>query len=447
MSESRAVGVDPVEAIAALEAELAAIPAKSRPHERGAAAYRLGMAYAEAPTGDSAENLHRALVCYDVAAKAFDPRFDPVEHARTLNAAGAAHRLLGDRDHAVRLFRQAVDLLEGRERDEELASVLNNLGLALAELGRHADAVAAFDEALGLFGADSAQGRRGRVATLLNRGMAHAAVGSEEGLEAALADYRDALAEVDPLEAPYHHGLVLHGMGVASSSLAQLRPETSEARLGEALSAFGEALTVFSRDNFPYQHAVAKYNQGLAFAAVGGEQELRRALAAFEDALSILDPRLHAESWRPTYAQLSQVEARLAAKHPGSGRADHFAALVAECDAGERSVLLRERLSRLLALPGPRQADALAEWGKAVAGLGREAGRRVIESELEVLMEVPNEALEAVLRAQIEAHQKLPPESREDADRALDDAVGWALNGPQRVFVRDFLYSLGFERP
>ncbi|HWG72935.1 MAG TPA: tetratricopeptide repeat protein [Acidimicrobiales bacterium] len=447
MSEPTAVGLDPVEAIAALEAELAAIPARHRPRDRGAAAYRLGMAYAEAPIGDPGDNLRRALVCYDVAAKAFDPRFDPVEHARTLNAAGAAHRHLGDRAQAVRLFERAATLLEGRERPEELASVLNNLGLAQTELGEPALAVTAFDQALDLFTAETAQGRRSRVAALHNRGLAQSASGTKLGLEAALDDYGSALAELDPQEAPYHHGLVLHSKGVALSSLAQLCPDQKQSRLGEALSAFGESLAVFAPDNFPFQHAVAKYNQGLAYLGLGGDEDLRRALAAFEDTLAILDPRLHADSWKLAYGKLSETEARLASIFPGLTRADHFAVLVAGCDADERLALIRERLSRLLLLPGPRMADALAEWARGVVRLDREAARRVIESELAVLMLVPNDALEAVLRAQFDAQQQLAPGPKEELDWALDDAVGWALNGPQRVFVRDFLYSLGFERP
>ena len=39
------------------------------------------------------------------------------------------------------------------------------------------------------------------------------------------------------------------------------------------------------------------------------------------------------------------------------------------------------------------------------------------------------------------------PNGRPDASRALDQAVGDALNGPQRVLVRDFLAAQGFERP
>jgi tetratricopeptide (TPR) repeat protein len=452
MAASSRAGLDPEKAIAALEAELAATSPRSNPYHHGAAAYRLGLAYAEAPTGDPADNLRRALDCYALAAKDFDPRLAPVEHARVLNAAGAAQRHRGAGDEAARLFEQAANLMTGRRRDEELASMLNNLGLARAELGRLADAVAAFDRALPLFDVTEAQGRRARVATLHNRGQAHAAAGTGAGLGAALADYRAALAGVEEDEAPYHRALAMHSMGVASTSLAQLLAQQGEleegrSQLHEALCAFDEALQFFTSAGFPYQHALARYNQGVAFAALGDVDDLRRALACFEDSLAIFDPRLHAGPWRQAYDRLRDVEGRLGPVAAGATRADHFALLVAGVSDEERATLLRQRILRLVALPEPRRAEALGEWGQAVARRGQEAARRIIEVELEVLMEVPNEALEAVLRGHIEASQQLPAEAKEAADRALDEAVGWAINGPQRIFVRDFLYSVGFERP
>ena len=80
--------IDHKAAIEDLEHQLAKTPRASRPHEHAVLAYRLGLAYAESPAGNPAENLRRALAYYDVAAAIFDPRFEPVQHARVLNAAG-----------------------------------------------------------------------------------------------------------------------------------------------------------------------------------------------------------------------------------------------------------------------------------------------------------------------------------------------------------------------
>ncbi|HSH58145.1 MAG TPA: hypothetical protein VK988_00590, partial [Acidimicrobiales bacterium] len=435
------------QALEALEAQLASTPRASRPYEHAAIAYRLGLAYAESPVGNASDSLRRALACYDVAAAIFDPRADPVEHARVLNAAGAAQRALGDPRRAAGLFEKAAELLDGRDRQSERAAALNNLGLARTELGELEAAVEAFDVAADLFDTTSADGRRGRVATLHNRGQAHAAEPGEEGIEAALADYEEARADLDPDEAPYHHGLVSHSIGVACSALASMRPSEREALAGEAIKAFNESLTVFTRASFPFQYALAKHNLGLAYVALGGAMNLRRALACFEDAVATLDTRVHAAAWRQAYASLERTEKELESLAPGLSRADHFAALVGASRRDERGGLVRERLLRLLALPDPTRRSALAELALASAELEGARASAVMEAELAALMELPNEHLEMALRARLDAHARLPEADREEADRALDRAIGEALQGPQRIYVRDFLYSMDWERP
>lgn len=450
---------DPMGAIEGLEAQLRATPRATRPHEHATVAYRLGLAYAESPVGNRAELLRKALACFDVAAAIFDPRFDPTEHARVLNAAGASHRALGDRRKAGELFEKAAELFEGRDRDDERAAALNNLGLARSELGQIDEAVAAFDEAAALFDVGTPDGRRGMVATLHNRGQAHASLGTEEGLEAALADFEEAQGDLDADEAPYHHALVHHSIGSACSALAALRPAERVRLLEEAANAFRESLTVFTRTGFPYQHALAKHNLGLAQASLaeaadeqdggGGKavvQNLRRALANFEDAIAMLDTRLHADAWKQAYASLSRVETRLAGEFPGSTRAEHFAALVASTTEEERTALIRERVIRVLALPQARCRTLLTEMALASLRVGAR-GQLLMEAELKVLMELPPETLDVALRARFDAHRSLGEEEAEAADRMLDAAIGGALQGPQRIMTRDFLYSIGWERP
>lgn len=441
---------DPVEAIAALEQQLASTPRGARPHEHAAVAYRLGLAYAESPQGDQAENLRKALACYEVTAAIFDPRYDPVEHGRALNAAGAAQRGLGRTARAVELFEKAALLFEGRGRDDERAAAMNNLGLARTERGAIDAALEAFALAATFFDQDSAEGRRGRAATLHNRGQAHAAAGTVEGLAAALVDYAEARASVDSEEAPYHRGLIDHSTGIACTALAAQRPEDRRRLLSDAITAFEGSLSLFTRSAFPYQHALATHNLGRALAATGDRHNVRRALACYEDTVALLDPRLHADAWRQAYASLEAVEAELDQAGPSGsipGRVGHFAALVAECDASERTRLLRDRLKRLVALPPERRHPALMELALASVMLGHDAARRHIETELAVLMEMPSENVEVGLLARVEVHKRLEGDEREAADRALDLAVGDALGLSQRILVRDYLESMGFERP
>ncbi|MBW3651900.1 MAG: hypothetical protein KY458_15140 [Actinobacteria bacterium] len=447
---THSAGVDRRRVIQELEAQLARTPKAVRPHEHAALAYRLGLAHAEAPAGNPEAGLRKALSYFDVAAAIFDPRYDPVEHARVLNGAGAAHRGLGDRARAAKLFEQAAELLERQGRDDERAGVLNNLGLVRAELGQLELATAACDVAVDLFDRTSAEGRRGRVAALHTRGMAHGALGTDEGLEAALADYRQAAAETELQEAPYHHGLVQHSLGTAYSALAARQPGQRERLLAEAVAAFEESLTVFTRGAFPYQHALAKHNLGLAHAGLGGVPNLRRALAAFEDSVSVLHPQVHADAWKQAYASLERVEKELEQRvGQQRSRAEHLVALLVTCEAEERRTLLHERITRILDLPVEnRRRSALTELALASARLDPEDARVVMETELSVLIELPPKQLEVGLRARLDAHRRLADdEAREEADRAFDQAISDALQGPQRIAVRDLLYSTGWERP
>jgi len=436
------------DAIRRLEEQLAKTPRSQRPHEHAALAYRLGLAYAES-TGTQTEGFRKALVHFDIAASIFDPRFDPIEHARVLNAAGSAHRGLGNRIKSAQLFEQASELFEGKEgREAELAAALNNLGLVRTEQGQLEAAIAAFDHAVDLFDTTTPDGRRGKIATLANRGQAHTALGTDEGLEAALADYEEAQGVVDMEEAPYHYGHLQHSMGVAFSALANRKPDERERLLQEAAAAFKESLVVFTRGTMPYQFALAKHNLGLAYVGLGGVQNLRRALACFEDTVSMLDPRLQADAWRQAYASLERVENDLKVENPGMTRITSFVDLLASIKADERYALVRERLFHLMALPEPQRSQFLTELDHAVARLGPDKAKQIMEDELTVEIELPKDRLEVGLQARHRAHQAITDEEiRLAADTALDLAIGNALGGPQRILVRDYLEGLGWERP
>ncbi len=439
--------VDHKAAIEDLQKQLAATSRATRPHEHAVLAYRLGLAHAESPLGNPAEQLRKALAFYDVAAAIFDPRFEPVQHARVLNAAGAAHRGLGDRRKAADLFEKAVDLFAEGGTDNERAAAYNNLGLCRTELGQAAAGVEAFDAAIALFDGYTDEGKRGIMSTLHNRGQAHTSLNTEEGLEAALADFEEARGMIDPDENPLHHGMVEHSVGVTCSALANLSADGRSAFLQEAIRAFNNSLQVFTRTAFPYYHALVKHNLGLAYESQAGTANLRRALTSFEDALAVFDTRLHADAWKQAFASLERVEKQLNADEPRS-RTDHYVALLAVIGLEERTVLVRERLFRLLALPEPRRTTSVAEIARAVGLLGFDNGRKVYESVMKLVIELPMETQSGSLRAIIEGHRSIEDEEmRIDADRALDQAIGDALGGPQRVAVRDFMEGEGWERP
>ena len=307
--------------------------------------------------------------------------------------------------------------------------------------------VEAFDAAIGLFDSYTEEGKRGIMSTLHNRGQAHTSLGTEEGLEAALADFEEARGMIDPEENPLHYGMVEHSVGVTCSALAKVSAEGRSSFLQEAIRAFNNSLQVFTRTAFPYYYALVKHNLGLAHEAQGGTANLRRALVSFEDALAVFDTRLHADAWKQAYASLERVEKALNASQSKS-RIDHFAALLAVVNLEERTVLVRERMFRLLANPEPRRTTSVAELARAVGLLEFEDGRKVYESIMKLVIELPQDTQSTSLRAIIEGHRSIEDdERRESADRALDQAIGDALGGPQRVAVRDFLEGEGWERP
>jgi tetratricopeptide (TPR) repeat protein len=446
--------LDRVNAVAALEKQLASTPRAIYPYQHAGIAYRLGLAHAESLGADPTSELRKALACYDLAASIFDPRYDPAPHARVLNAAGAAHRALGDRERAAELFERAAGLLDGQDRDDERGAAFNNLGLVRSELGQPDLAVAACDQALALFDGSSPDSRRARAASLHTRGMAHAAMGTEAGLDAALADYAEALSEVGPGDAPFHYAILTHAAGAASIALAELRPDNADRLLQKAAGDISDSLTIFTRSGFPYQYALGKHNLGLALlrrAVLPGRDsvidDLRWALANFEETVAVLDPRIYTAEWQMGYTNLDRTQNELTDRGVSGTRAEHFAALLAGASSDVRIDLLRDRLTRLLMQPEPQRHGSLVELDRAVAGFEFETARMIMVDEIHILMELPRPDLNSGLTARFEAHRGLPEEVREVADRALDQAIGDALVGPQRMYVRDFLYDLGWERP
>src|SRR5712675_1648417 len=109
--------------------------------------------------------------------------------------------------------------------------------------------------------------------------------------------------------------------------------------------------------------------------------------------------------------------------------------------------MLRERIEYFLRLPEPSRSEELAELDRAVLALNEQGAWRVTATWLNVLMELPNDAMVAALHARLAAHEALDPEARKRAEWMLDTVITQELASPQRVRVRDTLSMLGHERP
>jgi tetratricopeptide (TPR) repeat protein len=391
------------------------------------------MAYAELPTGERTVNLSRAVASYREAIALFPPDRFPVEHGRIQTALAAALRELGEPAEADRAVTRAVELLAGAGAPADLGAALNNLGLARSDLGRHGEAEEAIRRAIGIFEANG--DHRQRLTAMHNLGQVQAAAGDHAR---AVTTYEEALTTADPEAFPFHWAMLEHSRGVSLTALG---------RPASAVEAFRSSLRVFTRHRYPFRYALAKNNLGLALAQVGDALSLRLAVGAYEDALAVLDPRLHREQWRQVYRNLELAERALWDLGEGGGRAEHFSRAAAALPEEERIALLRERLGRVFELPEPRRTEALAELDLAALRLPERDAAGLTAAWLRVLMELPDELLTVGLRARFAALAHLDGEARTRGEEILDRTIQQELLAPQRVRVRTILERMGWERP
>lgn len=443
-------GASPAEVVAALEEQFRAITRGHDPLGWAVAAYRLGLAKAEQPTGDPRQNLAGALGLFEQAAEVLDESRAPVEHARILNAAGSAHRMLGDTATALRLFRNSADLLAGRGVESEEASVLSNLGVALTEIGRLDDAITAFAAAIEKLPAETDEHVRTRLATEHNLAQAHAATGTDDGFARAIEILQRAVVEAGSVEAPMHLGMIWHTLGVtlkARHGQPGDRNGQSSADVDEAIAAFERSLTIFTSVGFPFQHAIAKHNLGHALATRDDLPSLQRALVCYEDSLNIFDPRLHQTHWQEAYRNADALDQKLQTLSPGASRSDHTASHAGALDEVERLAFIRQRFVQLERLPAEQRLQRLTEFSYAVITQPAESFVATLRTMISTLMELPDGMLQATLQAQLAAHAMLEAGDRRACDFVLDEAINLLLFGPQRIRVRDILTDIGWERP
>lgn len=448
--------LSPAEAVAALEQQFADITRGHDPLGWAVAAYRLGMAKAEQPIGDPRENLNAALGLFGQAAEVLTEERAPVEHARILNAAGSAHRMLGDAATSLRLFRQSSSLIAGRGVGAEEASVLSNLGVALTEVGRLDDGIAAFTQALEVLPADTDEHVRTRLATEHNLAQAHAAKGTDDGFGEAVRILERASEVAGTVDAPMHLGMVWHTLGVTHKGRHALvvgggnntdGVVDGDVHIDRAIEAFERSLTVFTSVGFPFQHAIAKHNLAHALATRSDLPSLRRSLVCYEDALNIFDPRLHRQHWQEAYRNGEELDRRLQELAPGASRSDHTAAYAGALDEVERLAFVRQRFVQLERLPADQRQQRLTEFAHAVISQPPESFVATLRTMISVLMELPEAMLQSTLEAQLAAHAMLEAGDRRACDFVLDEAIQLLLFGPQRIRVRDILTEIGWERP
>jgi tetratricopeptide (TPR) repeat protein len=400
------------EAIRELEGRLARYPADRYPVQHGTAAFHLGVVLVDAGRHEEGE------LALARAAELLDPDGLPVEHATALNARGAALRLLGRHEEAAAAFTQASRGFAAAERPLERGAAEFNLGLVQRELGVPDDALTALGRARELLDPTAAPAQacaaaREEAATLLTLGRlgdAAAVAGEAEELAVRAGDEagRGASANV--------RGLALLGLE---------QPE-------DAAAAFRDAAAASPRSVRPDGYAMAKANLALALERAG---DAPRGRLAARQALGV------AGGPPPVREQARAVLERLGDR-PGD--------LLRVLDDEPRDAwpaVLREEVARWADAAEAERDGELEQW---VGGLlARPAAvDDLAEAWLGVVLELPPQAMDAVLAAALRALEPHPP--REHARfRATVERASARFHVPQLLRLRDtfarLAHGLGVE--
>jgi predicted ATPase/class 3 adenylate cyclase len=211
----------------------------------------LGNAYSNLPTGDFAENLDKAIQCYEVALRVYTERDFPVEWAMAQNNLGNAYLILPTGDCGENL-RKATECFEGAlrvrtERDfpVEWATTQNNLG---------------------------------NVYQYLPTGDRC------ENLRKAIECYEAALRVYTERDFPAEWATTENNLGAAFSDL-QTGERAENQR--KAIECYEAALRIRTERDFPVDWAATQKNLGLAYQALPTEdpaEDVRQALLCFENA-------------------------------------------------------------------------------------------------------------------------------------------------------------------
>lgn len=359
--------MDGTEAIGELELRLSRYPSDRYPVQHATVQFHFGVALTNAGRLAEAE---QALA---VAARLFDPGRLPTEHAKAINACGVVHRLSGRPGAAAEAFRRAAEAFGAAQLPLEQGAALFNLGLVQRELGDADGAVASFELARERLDPRSVPTEAAAVArelgaTLLGAGRLDDAV---DVLEVAVALARRAGD--------------LAGLGAAANVLGLTR--LAEGHVTEAVEAFHTAVAAHPRTLRPGEFAMAKANLAVAYERAGDQARAR--LAAIQAAGT-------PAAAEPVLAQAKGVLERVG-RQPG--------ALLEVLDrepSGGWAVAVREELARWLDADA---AERRAEAGAWIDGLlARPAvGPGLSEIWLGALLELPGEAMEALIRSTLEA--------------------------------------------
>jgi len=332
-------------AVACYEAALGVYAEAGRPDRWAATQSNLGAAYGALQAGNRAENLRRAVACYEAALRVHTEEGCPSQWAEARNNLGAAYAELPSGDGGENL-RRAITCHEAALRvyteeayPSQWAEVQNNLGAAYAELpsgDRAGDlwrAIACYEAALDVY---AGTGRLDQwAATQNNLGIAYEELPSgdrAENLRRAVTCYEAALGVHTETGYPDQWAATQNNLG---SAYAELPSGDRAENLRRAIACYEAALRVYTETGRPSQWAMTQNNRGAAFAELpAGDraENLRRAVACYEAALRVRTEADYPAQWAAAQNNLGAAYAEL----PSGDRAENLRRAAAACEAALR---------------------------------------------------------------------------------------------------------------
>lgn len=236
----------------------------------------LGNAYLHLPTGDRAQNLRKAIACYEAALRVWTKRDDGARWAMVQNNFGIVYSDMprddqgGNLKKAIACYKAALRVRTDRDFPAAWASTQNNLGTAYVDLPK---------------------GDRG------------------ENLRKATACYEAALRVFTETDFPADWAMIQNNLGIAYQDIPT--------GLTKAIVCYEAALRVWTEHGFPANWANTQNNLGIAYRNLptGDRSEnLRKAIACYEAALRVRTERDFPGHWAETQYNLGNVYEDLAAR-------------------------------------------------------------------------------------------------------------------------------------
>lgn len=393
--------------IGELQERLLRHPPERYPVQHATTQYHLGVALAQLGRLSEAESALRT------AADLFRELL-PVEHAKATNSLGAVLRMHGSLEEAAQAFHRAAVGFGEANLPLERGAALYNLGLVRRELGDQDAATAAFRDARDLLDADRVPAQAAAAAREL---------GATRLMAGDLRTAATALEEAVPLA---ERGGDQAGLGAAYNALGLAMLGLD--RPDDAAEAFRRSAGAHPRGIRPVDFSMAKANLALAYERGGDDHRAR--LAALQALATPQAPD-------PVRSQASAILERMGAV-PGTVLA------VLDDEAPDRwPAVVRDEVVRWV---DADPAERIGEAGAWIDGqLARpDRGTELAEALLGALLELPPDAMEAIISSVIVALSERDEEERQRFRSETDMAMA-RFHVPQLMRLKDTFARIAAE--